>query len=223
MACRYFAFTFAAFCNITRATAAVAYSRGDKNAYLAARKSNFHIDPIHSRQPKPKTDTRNYDDPNPCTTYLAPSSIPNAGLGVYTSIPLPANTLIGSSQIGIIIEDYKFHHPDRVFRLIENYSWSTNSQEVSHSDALYLFLGSMANCHYGLINVDFRTGYSNSKGQDGTDSLAIEGGKHSTLGDVGRGAFTWHSDVRYHSLEDLQAGEEMFISYGPQWYEQAEK
>jgi hypothetical protein len=47
--------------------------------------------------------------------------------------------------------------------------------------------------------------------------------KHWTLGDVGRGAFTWLSDMRYHSLEDLQAGEEMFISYGPNWFEQAEK
>ena len=51
----------------------------------------------------------------------------------------------------------------------------------------------------------------------------MEGGKHSTLADVGRGSFTWHGNVRFESKRPIRAGEEMFISYGPQWYAHAAK
>jgi hypothetical protein len=201
----------------------VTYSRGDKNAYLTARKSNFDIDPLHSRNPKSKSDTRNYDDPNPCTTYLAPSSIPNAGLGIYTSIPLPAKTLIGSSQIGILLQDPDHHNPRRSyeFDLLTNYVWSATPlthgvHEVSYGESICVGIGMMANCHYGLINVDHIHDWKYRPELDGTDTLNVDAGKHMTLEDVGRGGYSWHSGVKFETLRGMEAGEEMFVSYGPQ-------
>ena len=209
----------------------VTYSRGDKEAYLIARRSGSDLkdDPFHYKQIRAKStdpstsNANNYDDPDPCNTYLAPSSIPLAGLGLYTSKAIPKETLLGTPQLGILLQDPDFHDPSRAYQqnLLGNYVWSATplrygEHEVQHGESVCVGIGMMANCHYGLINVDHYSKWKNEPWLDGTDNFAVEGSKFSTMEDVGRGGYTWHSGLRYKSLRDLEAGEEMFLNYGPQ-------
>ena len=195
----------------------ITYSRRDKDAYIASRKSKHSHKPVATND---KTARKN-DDPNPCTIYLAPSSIPNAGLGMYTSTSIPANTTIGPPQLGLLLQDPTFHTKhSNSFNLLSNYVWSatplTHGEfEVTHGEAVCTGIGMMANAHYGLINVHHYDKWKSRAEQDGTDAWAVEGARHATLGDVGRGAYSWHAEVRYESL-GLTAGEEIFLSYGPQ-------
>lgn len=194
-----------------------------------------HLTAVHTTQSIGKgispTNQFTYDDQIPCTIYLAESSIPNSGLGMYTSIPLNEGDSIGHSEIGILNQDPQYHNPQREweFNLLTSYVWSSTSltngeYEVANGEAVCPGVGMAANCHYRLVNVGFGGPPSNSLTQmDGSDSQSIEAGQHTTMDDVGRGSFSWHSDVRYQSLKALQAGEELFVNYGPEWYEQAEK
>lgn len=228
---------------LSRASAGgITYSRGDKNAYLTARggddSSDTDFKTLRGQLTKSTAadgaKVTNYDDPNTCSIYLAPSSIPNSGLGLYTSVPLPEGTQIGSSQVGILLQDPDFHNPSRnevnpeTFNLLGNYVWSATpltygEHQVQHGESVCSGIGMMANAHYGLINIDIDSTWKNKPEMDGTDSHSIMAGKHSTLSDVGRGSFSWHSNVKYHTLKSMRAGEEMFLSYGPQWYENAER
>ncbi|KAL7510943.1 hypothetical protein ACHAXN_007858 [Cyclotella atomus] len=218
----------------------ITYSRGDKNAYLTARgEAVDSLDPLQNKTIRAQllaqnNKSINHDDPITCTTYLAPSSIPNAGLGLYTSVSIPAETQLSSPQVGILLQDPDFHNPSRndnnanTFNLLSNYVWSATpltygEHEVQHGESVCSGIGMMANCHYGLINVEIDSQWKNRPELDGTDSHSVMFSTHLTLEDVGRGSYSWHSNVQYKSLKGLEAGEEMFLSYGPQWYNNAEK
>jgi hypothetical protein len=218
----------------------ITYSRGDKNAYLTARgEAVDSLDPLQNKTIRAQllaqnNKSINHDDPITCTTYLAPSSIPNAGLGLYTSVSIPAETQLSSPQVGILLQDPDFHNPSRndnnanTFNLLSNYVWSATpltygEHEVQHGESVCSGIGMMANCHYGLINVEIDSKWKNRPELDGTDSHSVMSSTHLTLEDVGRGSYSWHSNVQYKSLKGLEAGEEMFLSYGPQWYNNAEK
>lgn len=45
-----------------------------------------------------------------CGLYLAPSTIPNAGLGIFTAKPLEAGDTIGNGDIAIPLPDINWHH-----------------------------------------------------------------------------------------------------------------
>ncbi|KAL7486368.1 hypothetical protein ACHAW6_011961, partial [Cyclotella cf. meneghiniana] len=216
----------------------VTFSRGDRSGYLAARggaandsESNDLLDPsyfklLRKKLANPDIDQVTHDDPNECTMYLAESSIPNAGLGLYTTVPYQRHEIVGHSEIGILMQDPDFHaRPNRNgIDLLSSYVWSATpltfgEHEVGHGESVCPGIGMMSNCHFGLINVAHTSDWKKYYWQDGTDTLAVEGGKHSTLSDVGRGSFTWHGNVRYEAHKEIQIGEELFLSYGPQWYE----
>ena len=51
------------------------------------------------------------EHPN-CRLYLAESTIPNAGLGIYTGVDLPANASIAEPDIIVPLLDLEFHATD---------------------------------------------------------------------------------------------------------------
>jgi hypothetical protein len=207
--------------NLTNASS-VTYSRGDKNAYLTARgqDSDLPSRPIH-HPPK-----HAFDDPQKCTLYLAESSIPDAGLGLYTSIPLPKHSPVGHSEIGIAIHDLFHHHPDAQVStdLYKNYVWGSNhisygAFEATKSSVMIPGIGMMTNDHPGLINVHQIPTSSGSRfWMDEDDALATEGNKHDTLTDMGRGSSSPHSNLRFRATKHMNAGDELYISYGQGWF-----
>ncbi|KAL3797357.1 hypothetical protein HJC23_010483 [Cyclotella cryptica] len=217
--------------------AGVTFSRGDRNGYLSAQgvsETNAPpLDPSHFKllrkqlaNPTIPTEVT-HDDPEKCKLYLAESSIPNAGLGLYTTIPYQRHQTIGHSEIGILLHDRWFHDPKSLTteQLIGHYAWgpdrlSYGKFEAGRSGVLLSGIGMACNDMPTASNVWQAPILSLSKfWEDGTDTLAEEGSKHETLQDVGRGSSSWHSGIRFQSMRELQAGEELFIGYGSGWFE----
>ena len=211
----------------------VTYSRGDQNAYLKAGGSGTHkhnpsqIKATRHRLSLEDTPSFNHDDPQECTLYIAESSIPNAGLGIYTTVPYEWNEPIGHSEIGILMHDLHHHYPNGHTSkdLYTHYSWghfdiADGKFEASGGRDAVLVpgLGMMPNDYPGLTNVFPGTMSALQRFVDEDDTLSMEGLKHETMGDMGRGASSSHSGVKFHAGKYVEAGEELFISYGPGYF-----
>lgn len=210
------------------------YSRFDRDAYEAASPSSSLL--YHQKKgyykwlrrkrsgsstiPPDNNSHISYDDPNQCTTYLAPSSIPNSGLGMYTTIPYARGEKFPFPEIGVLLQDplshYKNPTPENP-KLLTQYPWAAQvltlgGHEVAYGESLVPGLGMLANSHLGLVNLHHADLWKVQSWLDGTDTIAVEGSKHSTIdGDVGRGASSWHSRVRFESTSPIQIGEELFV------------
>ena len=83
-------------------------------------------------------------------------------------------------------------------------------------------LGMLANSHLGLVNMrhydPWRVVPQTDNSIDGTESITVEGLQFSTVDDVGRGSYTYHSRVLFDATEDIEAGDELFVNYGDEWF-----
>ena len=160
---------------------------------------------------------------NKCTTYLAPSSIPNSGLGMYTTTPYTKGDTFHLPEIGIMLQDKDAHYPAGSNKLLAQYPWAAGlltggASEVTTGAVLVPGLGMLANSHLGLANFRHDDIWKVQIEEDGTDSLSVEGLTSSTLNDVGRGASSSHSRVLFYADKNIQIGEELFVNYGDEWF-----
>lgn len=93
-----------------------------------------------------------------CDLYMAPSTIPGAGLGIFTVSPKERGETIGYSEKdasieidmeGIIASPASFAAKDQAVRLLRNYTWSRDES----SEVLVLGLDSLMNSHLAAANV----------------------------------------------------------------------
>ncbi len=156
-----------------------------------------------------------------CTLYLAPSTIPNAGLGVFTSVSLPSGTLLpGGGDAAVPISDMDFHNnasaaAEDYHWLTSEYTWSARSiGEVMEWEAYKTSVfswgyGSVPNCHYWLNNVD--------ESYCEFDTVGL-----TPKNSPGAGAFTGYYNRLTSALKDIPAGGEIFVSYGQNWFKARE-
>ena len=163
-------------------------------------------------------ENENTNNPNPeCTLYLAPSTIPNAGLGIFSSISIPEGArLPGGGDGAVPITDLDFHNDGSFVKedyhwLFSEYTWSARSfgkqmvYEAETTSGWSWGHGALPNCHFRMNNVN------ESLCEFDTVNLTP---KNSP----GAGAFTgYHNRVAYAS-DDIRAGSELFVNYGPTWF-----
>ena len=138
-----------------------------------------------------------------CNLYLAPSSIPGAGLGVFTTRNIPRGSMVGSPEIGIPFIDRTIHSKRKM--IIADYAWDgTDTFESNEVEMLVPGLGMMTNFHPSLINVVAGYGFYD-------DRLVSE--SSDTLG-----AITYYGEFNMTASRDIVAGEEIFSDYGEQWF-----
>lgn len=180
--------------------------------------SIFHTVVVDADEATTKSTTHN----NPkCTLYLAPSTIPHAGLGVFTSIPLPSGALLpGGGDAAIPISDIDFHNDasaeeEDYHWLLSEYLWSSRSigeemeWEAEKTSGFSWGYGSLANCHFWMLNVKFSFCEFDTVGLTPKNS-------------PGAGAFTGHYDRLAYAEEDIRAGGELFVSYGAAYFKTRE-
>uniref|UniRef100_A0A7S4S8D5 SET domain-containing protein n=1 Tax=Ditylum brightwellii TaxID=49249 RepID=A0A7S4S8D5_9STRA len=152
-----------------------------------------------------------------CTLYLAPSSIPNSGFGMYTTIPYKKGSPISENDAPSIIntdinshqchkEDYK----DVVDWSHSDYVWAADSENMfyeskSSGSVISVMLGSLANSHQGLVNIEEKE-----------DDIYDDSMLHRSI-DPGAGAFSYHARTWVASM-DIDAGEEIFIDYSDAYF-----
>jgi hypothetical protein len=149
--------------------------------------------------------------------YLAPSTIPNAGLGVFSAHPLQEGSTVPlTGDLCIPIVDLKWHndHAD-IFWPIADYVWVGRVMGMSHEvvgrDIDALCVGAMdcaVNCNLALINV----GRARPEWDSGQLSL--------WNGDAGAGAITPYHNGTTQVEATIPAGGELFKFYGNKWYVQ---
>lgn len=71
---------------------------------------------------------RKYNPPDECGLYLAPSSIPGAGLGMYAgSIEYEEGSLVSDADLMIPTWDLDYHNGnDKYYHLWDEYTWSSS-------------------------------------------------------------------------------------------------
>jgi len=224
------------------------YTRYDRDAYLKKRYGDeltTQEDDINNSKTYPTTkqdiikllntpplSPSTDDDPEQkCTTYLAPSSIPNSGLGMYTTIPYASGESFPFPEIGIMLQEMKrhAHHTTtsdtkkKKTKLLSQYPWAAKvltfgKNEVGYGESIVPSLGMLANSHLGLVNVRHSELWNTQPALDGTSSISTQYTNSLTLDDVGRGAISHHSNVKFESSKKIEAGEELFVSYGDEWF-----
>lgn len=155
------------------------------------------------------------EDGAECRLYLAQSTIPHAGLGMFTGVPLERDEYVGYGDPAIPIVDIDFHaggdsKKEDFHWLHSEYTWMSKEtgadmgSEAEQTSAYATGFGSLPNCHFRLKNI-------------GEDHC-----QHDTVGinraDAGAGAFTPYHNRSTYTLKSLEAGSELFVDYGINWF-----
>mmetsp|Transcript_13649 Transcript_13649/g.27752 ORF Transcript_13649/g.27752 Transcript_13649/m.27752 type:complete len:633 (+) Transcript_13649:74-1972(+) len=150
------------------------------------------------------------DENDQCRLYLAESTIPGAGLGIFTGVNLPSHTPVAEPDIVIPLADYEWHTAmAQDFHLLwGEYSWQTNEvsmeTDMVSGSALVIGTGCMPNCNFALINAH------EGKPEYGHAGL--------TRKDYGVTGFTGFHNQRMVTDRSIPAGGEIFVNYGEAWF-----
>ncbi|KAL7545600.1 hypothetical protein ACHAWF_008953 [Thalassiosira exigua] len=150
-----------------------------------------------------------------CSLYLAQSTIENAGLGVFTGVPLREDDLVGLGDLALPITDIDFHaggdkNAEDYHWLVAEYVWkakeirSDMESEAEDVSAFANGMGALPNCHFRLKNVAETKAAHDDAGVKRTSP--------------GAGAFTPYHNRSSHALADVDAGSELFVDYGINWF-----
>jgi hypothetical protein len=160
----------------------------------------------------------NDDEGDSCYLYLAPSSIPGAGLGIYSTRPFRRGSTILSSDYGPLIPiiDGNAVH-DHWLGLFNNYIWGhfemAPDQLWFEADGVTDYqpgLGIFPNYHPFLVNLG-------AKLSERVTYHEEEEGKEGVGVGVGVGAFSDYVGRSFFAMTDIEAGEELFLDYGEQY------
>jgi hypothetical protein len=152
-----------------------------------------------------------YDPMDECTLFLAESSIPNAGWGMYTGKQLGRGDVIGPTDVVIQVADQEANmqlwkdtgHAELPLWKMHDYYWNSDityaNNEGDDISSIVPGLGMAANSHTGLVNVE----------NIGAQRRQSEGNN---------GAFSHFTEQTFRTYEPLLAGHELFAEYGDNWF-----
>ena len=143
-----------------------------------------------------------------CSMYLAPSSIPNAGMGIFTTRPYKMHEAIFNEQSpSVMFLDRELHMPADANWPLFDYVWQTYGAGTYEARVAETWeptpLGTLANYHPYLTNYAHH-----GNGQRYDDAMA------SRFTDPEAGAFSYHTSFAMGAKRDIEAGEELFADYG---------
>lgn len=162
----------------------------------------------------------NMPEDNPCLLYLAQSTIPHAGLGMFTGTPLSEGQQIGRvGDIAFPTTDQDWHNsPVGGFASknegdyhwpLTNYDWHAKDigmeNEAEDISVTVTGFGAAPNCHFRLLNAEEHQAQYDGAGLDRYTS-------------PGAGAISTWFNRTTTAAWDIDAGSELFVDYGPSWF-----
>jgi len=146
---------------------------------------------------------------NTCQYYLAESSIPHSGFGVYTVKAIPKGTYVmpnNSDAPSIVVTDIDLHNQGQdVLWNHVHYVWAGEGWADYESDTVWESVpnfGSLCNFHTYLYNIKpIAAPYE--------DTLTSRHGASP-----GMGAYTYYGGYNFKAVKDIDAGDEIFANYG---------
>lgn len=150
-----------------------------------------------------------------CGLWLAPSTIEGAGLGMYAGRSYQEDEFfqnVGDLLIPIVdIEAHAWHYSRNEWKFpYDDYTWDGSYLRMDNEGAKTVHvassgIGSVANSFLTLVNVDEWPPFNDV------------GGLHRSK-DPGVGAFSPYYDRKASASREIEAGEELFVSYGSGWF-----
>jgi hypothetical protein len=176
--------------------------------------------PSSSSSPKPI-----HHDPSKCLLYIAESTIPNAGIGIFAGTDFHSGQLIGRDGWGdpaFATIDINWNNADPISGArasksqrdyhwpLTNYDWSSKSLDILQEEGddtsmTVVGFGAVPNCHFSLLNVAEHGVSYDLAGLDRYNS-------------PGSGAITPFVNRTSTARHDIYAGSELFVSYGSAWF-----
>ena len=165
-----------------------------------------------------------------CKLYLAESSIPNAGLGMYSGVPISPNQTLTISQQDVVIPilDIELHNDyNPIEWLIRDYTWSSSMLGGVHLEAkrvtsLVPGFGALPNSHSALTNIAFLASAITTTNRECDRQSDVNGGGalllHRTMNYPGVGSISPYHSYHY-ATRTIEAGSELFHDYGERWVE----
>ena len=146
-----------------------------------------------------------------CRYYIAQSSIPNSGWGIYTAIDIKEDDIVFQPEIIVPIIDIAKHNQKSHNWMPDSYVWQPEVPgiefESDHVDAFIPGPGAIPNSYPELNNVGVR-----NKGS--YDDCGLHRSK-----DPGAGAFSYYIYDDARAIRNISAGSEVFINYGEHWFQ----
>lgn len=148
-----------------------------------------------------------------CTLVMAPSGLENGGWGIFTLTPRTKDEVLNNyGDVVIQITDPNPHTAAGMRRLVWDYLWDGQLFSGHYEGFQRVYssvpgIGSLAN---GLTK-----GYNAVGNYPSEDNLGLDRGSSP-----GAGAFTHYGNYTWRVSKDLDAGDEIFISYGGSWMEE---
>ena len=166
----------------------------------------------------PTKATKTTPSSSECGLYLAPSTIPGAGLGMFSAYPRSKGETVGNEEVVLPLVEVSFYNGQQedLFNPFIHYYWKGKEKalhgivsEDRAGEVMALVPGMEAaiNCNLALINVEM-------SGSEYDDSN-LERYKDPMTG----GMSPYHSTSSRVS-RDIPAGGELFKFYGDRWYVQ---
>jgi hypothetical protein len=180
--------------------------------------STIHTEKKESKRVKPKavkvtavSANKKENEQSECGYYMAESTIPNGGIGIFTTQDKKPGDAVGSGDVCIPDIDLHYHNRLPLFDPFMDYYWGGASMGMtreSHSNDVTAFCSGFdctLNCHLGVIN----TGPS--------VPLYDYAGFHRSK-DPGAGAFTPYHNGTTYTTRNVPAGGELFKFYGNSYF-----
>ena len=146
-----------------------------------------------------------------CELYLAESTIPDSGLGVFTAVAKAPGDTVGNGDVCIPLLELDWHNEGNYFNPFSDYVWAgevmgmkfeVGSQDVESNCP---GLDCAINCNLALINV--------GKSTPVHDTAGLHRSVHP-----GAGANTPYHNGTTRVIRRIPAGGELFKFYGDSWY-----
>jgi hypothetical protein len=139
-----------------------------------------------------------------CGMYMAESSIPNAGFGMYTGIDREQDSVMSGPDIVHQLIDGRLSPGTYIVDLPWSSSVTGGFYEAVSVESLIPGVGAVANAFYSLLNAEALMGPSTM----GTAEIT----------DIGRGGYSTYIDHFFTATRPVKAGEEVFVNYGENYF-----
>jgi len=147
-----------------------------------------------------------------CNMFLATSSIPNSGLGLFTAIDIPKHIPIARPDIVIQVPD---SHPAYDFNLkiwLNDYAWD-GSESGGQNEGLTRVSSAMPGV--AMLANGHPEGYNALPFKPTVDEADLP-----RTTSPGSGAISHYYNFSFYSQAAIQAGNEIFVNYGRSWFEE---
>lgn len=162
--------------------------------------------------------SENEETVSSCSLYLAESTIPNSGYGLFSGVDSPH--VIGQPDIAInVIDVVNANIFSGLEMALSQYSWESNlvggQFEGKASVALLPGVGSLSNGNPNNYNAVLARGYSEIDEADLTRMFSPNAGAISHYHNI--------SFVQNKNKSSINQGDEIFVNYGDKWFEERVK